>query len=106
MKGFHITSKKAFRKIENEGLKGSKWEENFEDSNSNPFELFDDGAVFCWPSEESAISNFCYYDDVDDCVLIELEGDGVVVNHSSEGVIHVLRADSCDILAMHECGAL
>ena len=98
MKGFHITTMRAFKKIQENGLKGSQWEEDFSSSYSNPFDLSEDGAVFCFPSLEKLQENLCYFDD-DYEVVLELEGEGVAVDHEAEGLLHVLRADTCEILS-------
>ena len=98
MKGIHITSLAKYENILEEGLKGSAWEEDFTESLSNPFDLYDDGAVFCWLSWEQALQNLCYF-EADD-VALEIEGEGLLVDHVSEDTILVLRADTCKILSV------
>lgn len=89
--GYHCTQKHTYKKIRSGGLKGSKWTENLEElvaMNSNPWELHADGAVWCYPSLELAQENL---DDGE--VILEVSGQGIVVEHEAHGTCFVLRAN-------------
>lgn len=96
IQAYHITTERALEAIQEEGLKGSEWEEDFSSSCSDPFKLYDDGAVFCFSSLEDVQKNLYLFPD-EYCVLLHLDGEGVRVDHESEGEIVVLRADTCII---------
>lgn len=89
--GYHCTSKEAWKSIQKQGLKGSKWEpEKFTEANSNPFNLRKDGAVWCYPDLGIARENA----DKDE-VILKVEGRGVIVNHYAHGTCVVGKANLC-----------
>lgn len=91
IRGYHCTSKDAWKQIKLKGLKGSQWDESkFPEMNSNPFNLKKDGAVWCYPSLEIAKENV-----EDGEVILRIEGDGVEVEHYAHGHCVVGKANLC-----------
>ena len=91
IKGYHCTSKDAWKQIQAKGLKGSQWDEaKFPEMNSKPFNLKKDGAVWCYPSLEIARENA----DEDE-VILRVEGQGVEIDHYAHGLCLVGKANLC-----------
>jgi hypothetical protein len=92
--GYHVTTEETAAIIMADYFKGSAWTDDIkalESMSSNPFELFEDGAVWCYPTLKAAQANL-----EDDEVIIEVWGEGYEINHEAHGRCVVLRADTCE----------
>lgn len=91
--GYHLTTKEAWKSIKSGGLKGSKWTDDMgklQTMTSNPFNLYRDGAVWCYPSLEVAKAN-----QEDGEVILKITGMGLVVEHDAHGTCVVGKANLC-----------
>lgn len=92
--GYHVTTEEVAEEILNDCFKGSKWTDDMDalrSMSSNPFQLYLDGAVWCYPSLEAAQANL-----EDGEVIIEVWGEGYAVEHEAHGLCYVLKADTCE----------
>lgn len=92
--GYHVTKADLLPKIQRQGLKGSKWEDDFSHSWSDPFTLYADGAVFCFPCLDDALRNRDDWDVGTGTVILEIVGDGVEFDHYAEGRQIAIRANT------------
>ena len=92
--GYHVTAQENFELIQTDGLMGSEWVDDFENSISDPFELYTDGAVFCFPDLQQAKEKQNEWDNGNGTIILEIEGYGVRFQHYYEGEQIAIRADT------------